>query len=506
MEDFKVIVRATSIKITPGKEAFGRLTQIIKLHTYVDDITGDERALGFIYDEPHDSLYFHKGVNIDHLTRLLGSCKVINKLFDDYEEMKYEFEEITAPRDDDQRDVINFISGRPPYAAAMKQTQIFLVKKPGFGKSYCTGYGVGVLGMKTLIIIHRDNLRTQWYGSLINMNGYPEKRVHIIDKVDEAVAIANGDYKPDADIYLITHMTIHAALQRFGDMEAMGGLTKNLGIGIKVIDEAHLYFRSTLAIDFMFNVRHNLYLTATDGRSNRDEDAIFRLVFSKTLFYKRAMEMDEKHPSKWVDYTAVFVDSQVKKAVYHYRIAPGGRMSPVAYGKFVIKNDKKQTHFKACTEILRTIFEEDKDAKVLVFLPLIDLCIEGAYYFGLHLNYDDTFPMDLNIKTVHSRNSVEENELNKRADVIVTTVQSLGTGSDIKGVTSIINCTPLVSKINCEQILGRIRYINKPCHYYDIVDKSVQMDVFWWRSRYRTFQRLCTRTSQLTWTEDEEEK
>lgn len=503
MEDFKVIVRATSIKITPGKEAFGRLTPLVKLHTYTDDITGDDRAMGFIYDEPHDTLYFHKGVDISYVRRLLGSCKVIQQPFDEYKDMKYQFEEVTAPRDEDQRDVINFISGNPPYGSNIKNSQIFLVKKPGFGKSYCTGYGVGVLGMKTLIIIHRDNLRTQWYGSLVNMNGYPEQRVFVIDSVNDAVAIANGEYRPDADIYLVTHMTIHAALQRLGDMEAMSGLTRNLGIGMKVIDEAHLYFRSTLAIDCMFNVKRNLYLTATDGRSNKSEDAIFRQVFSNTEFYKRAIEMDEKHPSRWVDYITVFIDTHVKKGLYQYRVAPGGRMSPVTYGKFVIKHDKSQTHFKVCAEILRQIFEEDKDAKVLVFLPLIDLCMEGAYFFAQKLNYDDSFPMDLNIKTVHSRNSVEENELNKRADVIVTTVQSLGTGSDIKGVTSIINCTPLVSKINCEQILGRIRYINKPCHYYDIVDKSVQMDVFWWKSRSRTFGRLCTGTTQLSWTDEE---
>ena len=862
MEDFKVIVRATSIKITPGKEAFGRLTPLVKLHTYTDDITGDDRAMGFIYDEPHDTLYFHKGVDISYVRRLLGSCKVIQQPFDEYKDMKYQFEEVTAPRDEDQRDVINFISGNPPYGSNIKNSQIFLVKKPGFGKAepytrkiptptekgytlmgdlkvgdkvfgadgkpttvtgifeqgkrdiyeitfsdgrqaycsdhhlwkvftgcgkeyvletkdlihmyrrhresdnpnrepyvyhfkipvckpvqypkpdrlpidpwvlgcfigngccrekplsiscgddeipkriakicgynvrrnsdhnytytfvnpitnlpihtdeffselpefigaysyqksipdmymyadvetrlavlqglmdtdghisinenrfhvgytstskkllwqiqqllysfgwsgrvhtdkrehkyttgfcgiiifrmpnekkyllfrskrklaiakkarfvpqvnryngliikrirklynlpcrcimvdntehlyltedfivthntYCTGYGVGVLGMKTLIIIHRDNLRTQWYGSLVNMNGYPKQRVFVIDSVNDAVAIATGEYRPDADIYLVTHMTIHAALQRLGDMEAMSGLTRNLGIGMKVIDEAHLYFRSTLAIDCMFNVKRNLYLTATDGRSNKSEDAIFRQVFSNTEFYKRAIEMDEKHPSRWVDYITVFIDTHVKKGLYQYRVAPGGRMSPVTYGKFVIKHDKSQTHFKVCAEILRQIFEEDRDAKVLVFLPLIDLCMEGAYFFAQKLNYDDSFPMDLNIKTVHSRNSVEENELNKRADVIVTTVQSLGTGSDIKGVTSIINCTPLVSKINCEQILGRIRYINKPCHYYDIVDKSVQMDVFWWKSRSRTFQRLCTKSTQLAWTNDEE--
>jgi hypothetical protein len=47
--------------------------------------------------------------------------------------MEFEYEEIIAPRDDDQVDVINFIAGLQQHSSNIEASQIFLVKKPGFG-------------------------------------------------------------------------------------------------------------------------------------------------------------------------------------------------------------------------------------------------------------------------------------------------------------------------------------------------------------------------------------
>ena len=178
-------------------------------------------------------------------------------------------------------------------------------------------------------------------------------------------------------------------------------------------------------------------------------------------------------------------------------------MSSVSYGKWVIQHDKKQTHFKVCKELLRDIYQNEPSAKVIVFMPLIELCTECAYFLN-ELNYDESFKYDLTVKTINSHNSKSENEYNKSADVIVTTIQSLGTGSDIKGVTDIICCSPFVSKIVAQQVFWRIRYIDKKCHYYDIIDESVQMDLYWWRSRSKVLKNMATKYIQLSWSEEGE--
>lgn len=370
--------------------------------------------------------------------------------------------------------------------------------------TFCAGYAMGELGMKTLIIMHRDSLRSQWVKSLYDLNGYSSREVYELTSSAELEAIANGHLKLDYDIYLMTHATFQAACNRIRDCEKIHNITKNLHIGLKIIDEAHLYFRDTLLMDFLFNVKRNVYLTATDGRSSKDEDAIFRHAFSKAVFYRKiSIATDKKHPDKWVEYITIDIDTKCPTAVYKYRVNGGRGMSAVSYGKWVIQRDKRQTHFKVCRDILKTIYDKEPSAKVIIFMPLIDLCTDCAYFLNMELSNDPSFEYSLDIKTVNSHNSKSDNEYNKRsADVIVTTIQSLGTGSDIKGITDIINCSPIVSKIVVKQVLWRIRYIPKPCHYYDIVDVSVPMDRHWWSSRKRTLEAMTTRYSHIAWSEE----
>ena len=502
---FTVTVRATSILIQPGEEAMPLLQPLLQIHEYEDEYQETVNALGYMFDEAHNTLYFHKGVDVEYIRRLLGETKIQYDPYDPYKEMNYEFEEVYPPRDDDQRDYIDFIAGEHGHQSNINDSQIFLVATTGAGKTFCTGYGIGLFGAKTLIIMHRDNLRDQWAKSLFDLNGYTSREVYELTSSTELEGIAEGTVSLDYDVYLMTHATFRAACNRIQDAEKIRNITKNLRIGMKVIDEAHLEFRDTLLMDFLFNVRRNLYLTATDGRSSRDENAIFRHVFSNTTFYRKSQSTNTTHPSKWVEYITVDINTHVKPAVYRYRVNGGRGMSAITYGKWVIQQDKKQTHFTVCKEILKEIFEREPTAKVLVFLPLIELCMDAALFFNIGLNNDPKFEYSVNVKTVHSRNSKPDNERNKHADVIVTTVQSLGTGSDIKGVTDIINCTPIVSKIVVKQVLGRIRYIEKPCHYYDIVDQSVPADVYWWKSRKKTLKSLCTKYSHLKWTPDDEE-
>ena len=368
--------------------------------------------------------------------------------------------------------------------------------------TYCSGAGLCQFGVKTLIIMHRDSLRGQWAKSLFTMNGLSSKYVHEISSSDEISAIVNGDVEYDYDVYLLTHATFRAGFNKVKSMEKMGLLTKNLGIGFKIIDEAHLEFRDTLMMDFCFNVKRNLYLTATDGRSSREENSIFKHVFSHALFYKPSALLSTGIPSRWTEYITVALNSNCNPNIYRYRVAGGRGMNPASYGKWVIQYDKKNTHFKCCRDLLRIIYENDENAKVLVFMPLIDLCSEAAHFFVKELNYDESFKYDLNVKTINSKNTKSENDYNRKADVIVTTIASCGTGTDIPGVTDIISCSPYVSGVTAKQVFGRIRYCGKTCHYYDIFDESVLMDKIWLKSRRKRIKQIALDTRHMVWTED----
>ena len=501
-ESFLVTIKATSITVYPGEKASYMLEPLLNMLTYEDEFAETEKTLGFLYDSDTDILYLHKGVDINYLKRLLINIEVVSDLYHPYREMNFEYEEIVAPRDEDQVDVINFIAGLNHHSNNIDQSQLFLVKKPGFGKTYCSGVGLCKYKTKTLIIMHRDSLRKQWLNSLYNMSGLSSKYVHEIATSEELCRIAKNEHEYDYDVYLMTHATFRAGMKRIPKMEYAMRITKNLGIGMKIIDEAHLEFRDTILMDMVFNVKRNLYLTATDGRSSKDENAIFRHVFSNALFYKPSSLLTDNLPKKWVEYIAVAINSHCNPNIYRYRVAGGRGMSNATYGKWVIAYDKKKTHFNCCKDIIKVIYERDPHAKILLFMPLIDLCEECAYFLKMNLGKDDQFQYDLDIRTINSKNSKRDNENAKRADVIVTTIASCGTGTDIPGITGIISCSPYVSGITAEQVFGRIRYCGKVCQYYDIYDRSVQLDVFWWKGRSKKLKHLALNTFHMNWEPD----
>lgn len=758
---FVVTVRATSITIFPGQEALSYLDRLIELMTYDDEFVEETKTLGFMYDESTDTLYLHKGVDIEYLHKTVPHASFKYDNYHDFKEMNFEYDEVIPPRNDEQVDVINFIAGLNHHSENLNDRQLFLVKNAGFGKAqpystkiptpmtrpvnttiakfvgrslkaipveynvnmdyiqmgelkvgdlifdrfgkpttvthifdqgeldvykitfedgrhtmcclehlwcvfvggkpkyqilntcemidmlkegtslsvpicqppqysekpyvgyecgsayetiyhnlkdtylcsseetirelfnsigikeyllqdeigllkmdekfandiyipllyqmgyhafyrdghihywggdklkiksieyshkekcrciivdnpdhtyltenfivthntFCSGVGMCKFGVKTLIIVHRDSLRTQWMNSLCKMQGLTHNEVHEISEVSELCDIARGYVNYDYDIYLMTHATFRAATKYLSSMEEIGNITKNLGIGLKIIDEAHLEFRDTLFMDFCFNVKRNLYLTATDGRSAKEENTIFRKVFSNATFYRPSSLLETGVPKRWTTYVTVAVNTHCKPNIYRYRVAGGRGMNPASYGKWVIQYDKNKTHFKCCRDLLKIIYNRDQYAKVLVFMPLIDLCSDAAYFFSKELNYSEDFDYDLNIKTINSKNSKSENDANRSADVIVTTIASCGTGTDIHGITDIISCSPYCSRITAEQSFGRIRYCGKECHYYDIYDESVLMDRIWIKSRRKKIKQLALNIQHLNWSEDEE--
>ena len=367
--------------------------------------------------------------------------------------------------------------------------------------TYCTGYGIGLYKKKALIIMHRDNLRAQWNESLYMMNGFDHAHVHEIDTTQELYNIAHGDYDNNYDIYLITHATFRAGLKRIGDIKIAQNICKNLGIGVKVIDEAHLEFKDILLLDIVCNVKRNIYLTATPGRSQREENAIYWKVFNSATFYAPSTGLNNNAPNKWMDYVTVRMSSECKPNIYRYQVTRGKGMSAVSYGKWVIAYDKKKRHFKCCKDIIMECFDRDPNAKVLVLIPLINLCESLMDFLIEELDKEDKFKYALSIRTINSNNSKGDNAYSKKADVIISTLGSMGVGTDVKGLTDIINMTPYCSKLTAEQSLGRVRYAGKIGHYYDIVDQSVPMDTFWWKSRSKKLKELSCKNEILDWSE-----
>ena len=131
--EFIVTIRATSITIFPGEESLDYLETLINLLTYDDEYVEETKTLGFMYDKASDTLYLHKGVDIEYLAKVLPNTHFVYDNFDKPKRMKFEYDEIVPPRNLDQEDVINFIAGLNHHSDNINDRQLFLVKNPGFG-------------------------------------------------------------------------------------------------------------------------------------------------------------------------------------------------------------------------------------------------------------------------------------------------------------------------------------------------------------------------------------
>ena len=109
------------------------LQPLLNLLTYEDEYVEQIKTLGFMLDEETDILYLHKGVDPEYLRRLLINVHFVLEPCDPCKEMDFEYDEIITPRNEEQVDVINFITGTNEHSSNIKDSQIFVVKKPGFG-------------------------------------------------------------------------------------------------------------------------------------------------------------------------------------------------------------------------------------------------------------------------------------------------------------------------------------------------------------------------------------
>lgn len=504
---FNVDVYTTHITVNNGNEAMAMLEPLLDRMIYEDTYAPADGEIlkirGYIYDEDEDVIYFHRGVDIEYLRRLLININVTMHEYDEFDNMKFEFEEVMPPRDDYQKDIIDFFKGVNGHANSYARNQLLLPAGTGTGKTFTSSYAACNIGMKTIIIVHRSNLIKQWYTTLTNMHGVPSKSIHILNTKDLCDAALNR-HSCDADIYILTHATFRVAVKTIQSFKIASNIFKNLKIGLKIIDECHLEFGNIVLIDMLTNVYKSFYLSATPARSNKDEQSIYKYVFSNTLYYRRSeLSKETIIPRKWVSYNTIALNSNLNPNVYRYKVNRGKSMNAISYGKFVIKTDKKQTHFKCIRDLLRDLFSKDDKSKVIVFVPLIELTEELQFFLSTQLSYDETFAYDLSIRTMTSKNSASEKEYAKKADVIVTTIQSCGTGVDLPGLTGVICASPFASAVTAEQVFGRLRYCGKVCYYYDIVDKSVPADNYFWKARKKVFEHLALEIHTMDYEPDD---
>ena len=433
-----------------------------------DKFTGESFPCGFMIED--GKLFLPRGCPISKIERLTGCEITYYQNGDDYDEMHRRHYAHAEPRNNIQEESIKFLCELEP--------QLSLNLSTGVGKTFCVAYATTKLGIKAIIITPNEGLKQQWIGTYKKMFDYRDKDLLNISGSDIMRAIMD-DKIAEADVYFVNHQTLRSYMVSESGY-ALHKFFKKIKVGIKVYDEAHLEFLNTILIDNFSDTNRTWYLTATFDRSSKSESKCFKLAFANVKGYG---EIESKQILvKHVVYHVVRINSRISYENKAKVIGYAG-FNAISYGKYAFFNDKNETAYNSIKELLK--ITSHLDGKTLIFVPLIDAVDEVVR------KLKNDFP-NKTVGAYHSKITSDEKESTLKKDIIVSTIKSCGTGKDIKGLRVVICAEPLASKVNAEQLIGRLRPYapDKQTYFFDIIDVCIPQMNWWFNARFKKIQEL----------------
>ena len=409
---------------------------------------------GLEYISETKQLLLPRGIDLYFLQKMFNSEPVIDTVCDKYDKfsgilIRY------MPRNDVQSEVLRFMLGEGEYSNTKQLSQMAINLNTGAGKTYVTIATIAYLSIKSIVIASTVNWLHQWKNCLLEYTDMDPKDIVIISGEASIIKLFNGVRdRNSVKIYLATHTTLRNYGEKYG-WDTIRILFKNLKIGIKVYDEAHLNFDNIIKIDFYTNTHITYYLTATPARSDESENDIFHLYFKNVLSID-LFNVDEDPRTRYIGirYKSGPTASEIGNCKNQYGLDRN------KYTNYIVT---KPNFYKLLHIILGMI--KKINGKTLIYIGT------NSAICTIHNWIVENYPelkYDIGVFTSMVKDDKYE-QLNKR--IILSTTKSAGTAVDIKGLKlTIVLAEPFKSEVLARQSLGRTRDNNTL--YIDIVDDS----------------------------------
>lgn len=432
------------------------------------------------YDEERKILYVPRGYDYVKLSELTGTSIVYKREANPRKKASYSL--LMPPKNDIQKEAVRFLAGLEEYDRMKGESQQVLSLPTGEGKTYCSIAGCCMLGVKALVIVGTDDLRKQWKQKITEYTGLPSSSICMIigrrsiDAIHKASDKKIGNYA----FYITTHTTLQSFMKTDG-FDKLNPLFEKMGIGVKIIDEAHLQYQNILMIDYATNVWKSIYLTATFGQSEKVDDILFQRAFNK-IFKLSKEPTNRKH----VIYIAAMFSSKAN-AVEKESVKGRKGLDKYKYISYEIDKGFILTHYEYFINLLLKNWK--LEGKLVVLSPKKESC-------DLLKEITSNILPDYSSCVHYSGNKVENFD---EYGIIFATPKMLGTGNDISGLRAIINLEPIRSKRNTLQLFGRLREYapDKDTYYVELIDKSIPSVSSMHRDRRGILMELCKKYMQV---------
>lgn len=350
------------------------------------------------------------------------------------------------PRSDLQRDCIKKLT-------TSTSNKITVELKPGVGKTFIALYSISILGLKPLIIAPTKLLKNQWIDNFVECG---------IDKSDIATNIYDA---PNKTFCVVTISSIENELRK--DWHGLLKVMDEANFGIRVTDEAHLHLKGNLKFDAICNIKYNWYLSATLGRSDVSEDNILnRALLDADRFVGSRLYEEYKHSYINVYFQDVYYYPSSKLCFENFKYGSKGLIKATYYQMLIKYYDGKPLirNIINITKRCRGLIDYGKMVLVIPLLSIIDMVVEEMK--------KDPFFNKYSFGSIDGSMSMATRKEVMDGDIILSTMQSIGTGVDIPGLSILINFDAFKSPITAEQCVGRLRRRkdDKDCYYVDVCD------------------------------------
>lgn len=414
--------------------------------------------IGLYWDEEKEKLIIPRSMSIRQLEKTFDCPANVIREYDPISKvpikLKYE------PRDDIQRESIEFLLGKGKHEGLERYSRLMLELDTGMGKTFCSMAYVSYKQVKAAVIVNTSNLMEQWKERITEYTNLHEKEIFILAGSKSIDKVLNGDsdkYK----IFIVSHKTIQSYAKKNG-WDSIRELFKAMKIGVKIFDEAHLEMVNTLRIDMFSNTYKTIYITATANRSGYSEDHLYKQIYGQVpiLQFHRSKE-----------------DAYMRSIIMEYDSSPSLSTQALLVNRHGLDGNKyieyqfygkgKQHFIKCINVIMNTVLP--RDGKIAILLGKRNVARDTRKYLMEHYPElkDDVglFTSDI------SDRQKKMKELEKR--VICTTSKSFGTGTDLNNLRVIVMCEPYSSKVTLKQVTGRLRDIGGEVYYFELVDTGV---------------------------------
>lgn len=433
---------------------------------------------GLHYKEEEKILSIPRGVDVNYVKNKLKLPVYTDDNYNKFDRMKLRLK--AEPRDDIQRKSLAFLTGEGNFRYTKEYSQLSLNLDTGDGKTYCVIAATCLLGMKTIIITHTENIKEQWHESLIKFTNIDPRRICELNgtkKMEDILIEEANAY----DVYLVNHGTIQSYVKKHG-WDSLNRFFEVAKIGIKVFDEAHLHFKSILNVDLNTNVCKTFYITATFERTDVNEDKVFHLCFKNIAKYGYETRGEKR---KHIKYIAVKFNS---KPNMEDQMSIKTRMGFNRHAYMDYQMDKG-----IIFDVIKYVM--DTFAKVEGKCLILSSKIESAE--TLRDLVKEWYP-DRTIGIYHSKIPKNEKDGIKGYDIISSTPQSCGTGFDVPKLRYNIMLEPYNATITANQVCGRLREIPGEYTYHiELIDIGFPKVKDMYRKRLKVFKEKCYSVSEV---------